>query len=180
MAMPEGAPPAKERKLWEGHPSQWSNFAVFVRHVSLALLVAAVGIVGYVRPEPRELFGAGFLPMLWVLALLAVAPLVRAGWKALQLATTHFEVTSERVRVRQGVLSRTWEEIELYRVKDATLHQPFLYRLVGLSSIVLMTSDRSHPVVVIPAIRDGETLREELRESVELQRQRRGVRELDT
>jgi membrane protein YdbS with pleckstrin-like domain len=172
--------PPPERALWAGHPSQWCNLGMFVRHAFLSCVAIGAAIVLHLRPEPRELLGQGFVPALWVIAGLALIPALRAGWKALQLVTTRFEVTSERVRIRRGVLSRTWEELELYRVKDATLHQPFLYRLVGLSSIVLVTSDRTHPVVVVPAIPGGESLRESLRDSIELQRQRRGVRELDT
>ncbi len=40
-------------------------------------------------------------------------------------------------------------ELELYRVKDIVLNEPFLLRLVGLSNIVLVTSDRSTPVFVV-------------------------------
>ena len=52
-------------------------------------------------------------------------------------------------------------------------------RLTGLASIILATSDRSLPQLVIPAIRGGAELRELLRTQVELQRDRKRVRETD-
>jgi uncharacterized membrane protein YdbT with pleckstrin-like domain len=88
-------------------------------------------------------------------------------------------VTNQRLRVRSGVLSRLTSELELYRVKDLTLLEPFLYRLLRLSSIQLHTSDRSNPLVVIRAVRQGDALREQLRTCVERQRKLHGVRELD-
>jgi uncharacterized membrane protein YdbT with pleckstrin-like domain len=90
-----------------------------------------------------------------------------------------YDVTSQRLRIRRGVLSRLTQELELYRVKDLTLAEPFLYRLIGLSSIHLHTSDRSNPLVVIRAVRNGDGLREQLRSCVEVQRKVHGVRELD-
>ena len=52
-------------------------------------------------------------------------------------------------------------------------------RLTGLSSITLQTSDRSLPTLVIPAIPNGNSLREQLRIHVEAQRDSKRVREMD-
>jgi hypothetical protein len=57
--------------------------------------------------------------------------------------------------------------------------RPWWMRLTGLASIELETSDRSMPMLVIPAIHGGAELRELLRQHVELQRDRKRVRELD-
>ena len=52
-------------------------------------------------------------------------------------------------------------------------------RITGLASIQLETSDRNMPKLVIPAIRGGAEMRELLRKQVELQRDKKRVRELD-
>jgi hypothetical protein len=52
-------------------------------------------------------------------------------------------------------------------------------RLTGLATIELETSDRSMPLLEVPAIHGGVELRELLRKHVELQRDRKRVRELD-
>ena len=178
-AGPADASPS-ERRIWEGRSSQWSNFDVFVQNAALLALIVGALVAASLRPEPAALLEKAYRPVMLAVGALCVIPLLRVTWAVLLLGTTRYEVTSERLRMRHGVFSRTWEELELYRVKDATLHQPFLYRLVGLSSISLVTSDRTHPYVSIPAVADGETLREHLRDCIERQRARRGVRELDT
>jgi hypothetical protein len=52
-------------------------------------------------------------------------------------------------------------------------------RLTGLSSIALETSDRSMPNLTIPAIHGGMEMREILRKQVEIQRDKKRVREMD-
>lgn len=90
-----------------------------------------------------------------------------------------YELTTERLRKRYGVINKHLDELELYRVRDYKLFQPLLLRLFSLGNIVLQTSDKSHPQVVIKAIANGEALREQLRAHVEACRTRKGVRELD-
>jgi uncharacterized membrane protein YdbT with pleckstrin-like domain len=113
------------------------------------------------------------------LACVFVLPIPLAIWRWLEVRCLLYEVTRERVRVTSGVLSRRLEELELYRVKDSTLDVPFLLRLVGLGNVVLRTSDQSHPVFVLRAIRNAATLRESIRGTVEKLREKRGVREVD-
>jgi uncharacterized membrane protein YdbT with pleckstrin-like domain len=107
-------------------------------------------------------------------------PLVMSLIRFLETRTHKFEVTSERVRVTSGILSRHMEELELYRVKDTSLFEPFMLRvLFKLGHVVLRTSDATHRVFVIPAIPNANALREEIRGCVEKLRERKGVRELD-
>ena len=90
-----------------------------------------------------------------------------------------FELTTERIRIYEGILNQDINEVELYRVKDTRLEKPFWLRLFGLSNIVLQTSDRSLPEVKISAVRGGVEIREKLRKQVELLRDKKRVREVD-
>ena len=78
-----------------------------------------------------------------------------------------------------GVLSKTTHELELFRVKDISLYQPFILRLVGLSHIHLLTSDKTSPSVIIPGISGGKELKEKLRTIVDKERTRKNVVERD-
>ena len=51
----------------------------------------------------------------------------------------------ERIIEEKGV----FVELELFRVKDITLHQSFWYRLLGISNIHLRTSDKTSPLVTL-------------------------------
>jgi hypothetical protein len=88
-------------------------------------------------------------------------------------------VTNHRITQEKGVLTKNTNERELYRFKDIALNEPFLLRLVGLSHIVMVTSDRTTPVFVIPGLRNGKHLKEQLRLAVEERRDAKGVVERD-
>jgi membrane protein YdbS with pleckstrin-like domain len=111
-----------------------------------------------------------------------IVPAVWAAWRFLQLRCTGYELTTERLRVTSGVLSRVTEEIELYRVKDTRLHEPLWLRIFGLGDIELVTSDATAPRAVIRAvpIHQARGLRETIRGLVEGLRGRKGVREIDS
>ena len=106
-------------------------------------------------------------------------PVFIAIWKYLTVRAWTIEISSQRVIEEKGVLSKTTDELELYRVKDIRLNQPFWLRLVGLSTIVLVTSDKTNPILRIPAIKEGKKLREMIRNAVDLRRDQKGVREVD-
>jgi uncharacterized membrane protein YdbT with pleckstrin-like domain len=152
-----------EEVIWTGTPSQWVNFWPFV----IALAIIAGSIIAAVRlGEPLAALGA-------VLGLLI------AFWPWLQTRCTNIHVTTERIGLRTGVFTRRKRDMELYRVKDTTLHEPFFMRMVGLANIELVSSDKTTPFLVLPAIRGAESLREKIRMNVERMRMDRRVRELD-
>ena len=130
------------------------------------------------RGTPSQLVNLPWY-VLWLLLFWLVIPLFILLWQWLVIRTTVYELTSERLKLRRGVLNKHLDEVELYRVRDYQLEQPFLLRLFGLGNILLRTSDRSHPSVRLRAIRDGEQLYERIRSAVEQCRSRKGVRELD-
>ncbi|WP_017732760.1 PH domain-containing protein [Nafulsella turpanensis] len=105
--------------------------------------------------------------------------LVLALWGYLDTFNHTYDVTNQRIIEKRGILSRTTDELELYRVKDIKLEQPFLFRFLGLSNIILVTTDRTHRVVAIKGIPNGGKLREKLRIAIEARRDKKRVREID-
>ena len=130
------------------------------------------------RGTPSQLVNLPWY-VLWVLLFWLVLPLLVLLWQWLVIRNTVYELTSERLKLRRGVLNKHLDEVELYRVRDYQLERPLYLRLFGLGNITLRTSDRSHPSVKLRAIRDGEQLYERLRAAVEQCRATKGVRELD-
>ena len=113
------------------------------------------------------------------LTFFLVVPVFIALWKWLVLRNLTYELTSERLRIRQGVLNKELDELELYRVRDYRLERPFILRIFSLGNIILTTTDTTHPVVVLRAIRDGERVREQIRRHVEECRVKKRVLPLD-
>jgi len=100
-------------------------------------------------------------------------------WKYLTIKTWRIRVTNERIIEEKGVLSKVTNELELFRVKDITLDEPFWLRLVGLCNIRLVTSDRTNPLYTLPGVSNGKQLREELRTVIDERRTEKGVVERD-
>lgn len=151
----------EESQLWKSTSSQWLN----AWHFLVALLAAAGVIVG----------AFWFIPLYAIL----VVPALWVAWRYLVVRTRIYELTTERLRITAGVFNQRVDEVELYRVKDTLMERPWWMRLIGLSNIVLETSDRSLPRVEISALPQGQEFREILRKQVEQQRDKKRVRELD-
>lgn len=108
-----------------------------------------------------------------------IIPIFYALWKWLKTENTLYKVTTERIFIKTGILSKLTQEIELYRVKDYTIEEPFFMRFWGLGNVVLTTSDKSIPIVIIEAIGNADELRNDIRMNVERLRVIKGVREVD-
>jgi uncharacterized membrane protein YdbT with pleckstrin-like domain len=164
-----------ERTVWKGKPSQALNLRTFFL-CALISLVAIFFFIGLKNWIYRPTGGIGFKQfVLWDLSIWILAPMVIAVWKWLAVRSQLYEVTTERIRVTRGVLTRRSDDLELYRVKDIILVQPFIRRLFGLGDIVLTTNDSSSPVLVLPAVPRAKWLREEIRRCVEVGRVDKGV-----
>ena len=119
---------------------------------------------------------------LYILAVLfcwLIFPLVLAIARYLQTKNKVYELTSERLKVTEGVFSKTTNTLELYRVKDIQVQQPFIARMLGLEHIHMTTSDASSPTMLIDAIPIPVGLSDKLRHQVEIIRQQKRVREID-
>jgi len=150
-----------EELLWKGSPSQVLNLGKYL----VALLVAAGIAVGGIFFPPA--WAALVLPLGWML------------WIFIETRSIRHELTTERIRLYQGVFNQKMDDVELYRVKDTSMERPFWYRMFGLSTLIIETSDRSQPRIEIRAVSDGDNLRETLRKQVEYWRDRKRVREVD-
>jgi uncharacterized membrane protein YdbT with pleckstrin-like domain len=106
-----------------------------------------------------------------------IFPIFILIWRWLKIKNRIYELSQERLRLTEGVLNREINELELYRIRDYKLTQPFFLRLFGLSNIILETSDRSHPQLIIEAVKDGENVLALIRTLVENCRAQKAIRE---
>jgi uncharacterized membrane protein YdbT with pleckstrin-like domain len=108
-----------------------------------------------------------------------VIPVFVALWKWLVVRNIRYELTTERLRIRHGVLNKDLDDLELYRVRDYRLERPLVLRVFGLGNVTLTSSDVSQPRVVLRAVRNSERVREHIRYYVEECRTRKRVRNID-
>jgi len=108
-----------------------------------------------------------------------IVPIFIALARYLKTKNKVYELTTERLKITEGVFSKVTDTLELYRVKDLEMRQPFLYRLVGTENIQVNTSDVSSPFILIEAIPSTVALADKIRNQVETIRTQKGVREID-
>jgi len=121
-----------------------------------------------------------FTTYLWcVLLSILIVPAVYGIWRWIELKSQRYQLTNQRLKWSRGVFSKITNEIELYRIKDTQLIEPFFLRIVGCGNIILSTSDRNTPELIIPAVKNATGVREKIRVLIEAARRERGVREVD-
>ena len=108
-----------------------------------------------------------------------IAPIFIAVARYLQTKNKIYELTTERLKISEGIFSKITDTLELYRVKDIETRQPFFYRMVGVENVQMNTSDTSSPFVFIEAIPSTVALADKIRNQVETIRTQKGVREID-
>jgi len=86
-----------------------------------------------------------------------------------------YEITSQRVRIERGILSKIKDSIELFRIDHFDLHKPLGMRLAGYCLLHLRSSDASFETVILYGIPNLEQLADTLRECSLRERTRRRV-----
>jgi uncharacterized membrane protein YdbT with pleckstrin-like domain len=110
---------------------------------------------------------------------LLVIPIPWALYRWLVVKTTTFQLTTERLITERGILNKTTDTLELYRVRDLQVTQPFWTRLFGLENIHLLTADTSTPSVLIDCVPAALGLPDKFRVQVEASRMAKRVRTVD-
>ena len=88
-------------------------------------------------------------------------------------------VTSQRLRVVQGILSRSTDEVELTRVRDVSVEQSLAQRALGIGTVTVVGTDATTPTVVLHDIEEPEAVKEIIRHAVQEQRRRYRVRQIE-
>jgi uncharacterized membrane protein YdbT with pleckstrin-like domain len=155
--------------IFQGTPSQLINLPAFIKG---AFAVLAIGI-GFGYASTRWAL-PWFIPVLAVLLVFG-----SVGLAYLQVKFTEFEIDAERITCRKGILNRTVQSVELFRIQDVTSVHPWWQRMFGIGAVVVMTSDSNNPVWRLPGMTDAEQLRNELNRAAIALRDVKGVREVN-
>jgi uncharacterized membrane protein YdbT with pleckstrin-like domain len=144
------------------------HWKVLVKPVALAVLIVAVALVAIViipfgKAAPIAalvLGGVAIIGVMWSLMI----PLLR--WR-----TTTYELTSRRLRVREGILARFGKDIPLSRITDVSFETSILDRVLGAGTLVV-ESPGEHGQLRLNQIPRVEYLQSTLFQLVEEERQR--------
>jgi len=93
----------------------------------------------------------------------------------IQVKSCSYRLTSQRLFVRRGWLAKQVHELELYRVKDVTVDQKVLQRLLGYGTITVLADDDTTPQVDLVGISRPADVKERIRTQYRAARRREGV-----
>ncbi|MGO4129165.1 PH domain-containing protein [Inquilinus sp. YAF38] len=108
-------------------------------------------------------------------AIPIVLALVWTAWRWL----TSYELTTERLIIRSGLLVRKREEVELFRVRDFSLSRPLQWMVLGLGTVGLTTRDQSAPNILIGPIAEPDAKLDDLRRATVARQNRVRFREVE-
>ncbi|AOW22900.1 MULTISPECIES: PH domain-containing protein [Sphingomonas] len=128
----------------------------------------------------RWLLGS-FTGWLTILSCAIGVGLVIIAVRWLQNMSAAYEITDQRLIVKRGLVMKSIDEIELYRIKDVRVDFSVINQIADIGTITITSSDRTTQNMQfvlrdIPAARER---REGIRKLVDRARRQRGVRELD-
>lgn len=123
-----------EKILWQGRPSWRSQLSFFLLWVPVALL--PVIIAGALRAND---VGTGLPYWQWLLLSLVLVVLVVA-YDFLRRYATYYVVSNQRLRVRQGILSRREQTARFERVQNVSISQTLLDRMFKVGAVQFDTA----------------------------------------
>ena len=131
-----------EEILFDGHPSWRATLGFYV--VGFVLAVVAGVIAGVA--------GGTTLGVIVVLVALAVVLLVGL----VRRLGTHYLVTTERLRIRRGILSRRVQQTQLERVQNVNTDQSFFERVLQIGTVDFDTAGTEDSDFTFRGIADPE------------------------
>ena len=147
--------------LYKGQRKHSASISGYLKWV----LVSAIGSTLGVLLGKIEFFAQ--MP-LWVLGLVGVPGLFMV-W--LRHITTKYTVTLRRVETEHGIVAKTVDSLELWRVLDVRYAQSLFDRMTGNATITLVGTDQSDPELRLHGLPDHRALFEKLRDAVQAARQ---------
>lgn len=150
-----------EKDLFAGHPAvmysvgQLLPFLVLIAAAAVAVFAGAT--VAYVL--------LGFVVLCGIVCLRYYA----------KSRSIHFEITTQRIKLERGFLSKVQESLELFRIDHFELRKPLGMRLLGQSALHVYSSDAEISKFFIYAVPNLEAMAEELRTCQLRERTRRGL-----
>ncbi|MGZ3943317.1 MAG: PH domain-containing protein [Mucilaginibacter sp.] len=118
--------------------------------------IKPAALFAFFKIIPFLIAALGFVWLAWHywpgLIWLAGVSATFAVYRYLYVRRIRYIITTEYLQVNRGLFFRRVDTIELFRVKDYTLEQPFVLQILRLMDLQLLTTDPINPVVWLRGI----------------------------
>lgn len=162
---PRGAADTPEQDLWQGGYSPKAMLGTWVVSglITIACLVAPFLIAS----------GSGWwLASFGIIALAWIVPALVLLYRRIGI---NYRVTNQRLFHESGILRRLTDRIELIDIDDVATDQGLFERMMGVGSIRITSSDRTHPVLVLQGIEGVREVAAQIDNGRRAERIRRGL-----
>ncbi len=148
--------------FFSGQPSLWVMVGAFLK--GGIVLAAAVSLIVWhieqmtwlgLSAQHAAVFGRYRLLAGVGLGLLVVMVLF---YKVMQVRMTYYKVSADRIEFGKGIFDRKVDNLDMFRIVDLKLRRTFLDCIVGVGTVLLTTSDKSHPNFVFQKVRGARDL----------------------
>lgn len=123
-----------ERVLWQGRPSWRSDLSHFVVWIPIALLPAIIAGVLTAKDQ-----GTGPSYPTWIGISVMLVILV-VGIDAIRRYATHYWITTQRLVVRRGILTRREQTARFDRIQNVSITQSLMDRLLKVGAVSFDTA----------------------------------------
>jgi membrane protein YdbS with pleckstrin-like domain len=154
-----------ERDLFAGHPAVVYSVG---QYVPFLVVIAAAIVIGYFHADIGISLWYVFLGFIVLYALIGLNFYLKSK-------SIHFEITTQRIKLERGLLSKVQESLELFRIDHFELHKPLGMRLLGQSALRIYSSDAELMNFYMYGIPNLESLAETMRNCQLRERTRRGL-----
>jgi uncharacterized membrane protein YdbT with pleckstrin-like domain len=144
-------------------------WAIALTPIAILILPSALQIAGGLGRATRAAIAENIstirLAVIGAALFFSLLRLGRVVLRYLQLKTTRYRLTNQRLTIESGLVSRRVDDVDLRSVQDVALAQSPLERILGVGRLEIVSSDPTRPRLVLSGISDPADVRERLRAS---------------
>jgi uncharacterized membrane protein YdbT with pleckstrin-like domain len=116
-----------EQIMFQGHPSWRSILSFYIKGLLVVLVIAFLVGLG------TDIAGDTDTSLVVLVAVVGVAVVVLAGF--IKRITTHYTITTRRLHIQRGIISRDIQETRLERVQNVNYNQSLLERILQVGDV---------------------------------------------
>jgi uncharacterized membrane protein YdbT with pleckstrin-like domain len=156
--------PNEEIELWRG---SFSAKGMINAWILAGLATIAWLVLGALLPARTEwLLSGGLVALFWLGLLLVLL------YRKLNV---HYRLTNQRLIHKAGILRRVTDRIEIIDMDDISCNQNIFERLLGVGSIQVTSSDRTHPHIILRGVDNVQEVATIMDDARRQERKKRGL-----
>src|ERR1700756_118531 len=119
-------------------------------------------IFAFLKTLPLIGLGIAFLLLAWWLSPLflffSLAVIGMAWYRFIFIRNCRYIITPEVIRISRGIFFKRTDQLEMFRIKDYIITQPFLLQIFRLMDVTLKSTDPENPVIWLRGVPESDII----------------------